>query len=150
MPTAEQNEADIRTFVERVLNQGDIAYAEGLFADGFVEHNPLSPDMGNGRDAAIASLLALRQLSSDLRFEILDVVATEDRVGVRSRATGTDDGPGWGAPMGAPATGRSFSVEAIDVVAVGPDGRHTEHYGIVDVPGMLTQLGLMPSGPPPA
>jgi predicted ester cyclase len=104
--------------------------------------------MGNGRDAALATMRTINQLSSDASFEILDVIATEDSVAIRSRASGTDDGPGWGAVMGAPATGRSFSVEGIDVVKVGPDGRYTEHYGIVDVPAMMMQLGLMPGAPP--
>ena len=47
--------------------------------------------------------------------------------------------------MGAPATGKSFSVEGIDVVAIDDDGRFTEHYGLFDVPTMLQQLGLMPA-----
>jgi predicted ester cyclase len=148
MPTPQQNEAGSREFIDRVFNRKDVGFAEGALAEDFVEQSPLSPGMGNDKNAALATFRTIHELSSDTRCEILDIIATEDRVAIRSRMSGTDDGSGWGALMGAPATGKSFSVEGIDVVKVGADGRYTEHYGIVDVPGMMTQLGLMPGGPP--
>lgn len=70
-----------------------------------------------------------------------------NKVAVRSRFTATDDGIGWGSPMGASATGKLFSAESNDVIAIGDDGMFTEHYGVFDVMGMMGQLGLLP--PPP-
>jgi steroid delta-isomerase-like uncharacterized protein len=145
VPSAEQNEAAAREFMERVFNQKDMAYAEATLAEDFVEDNPFRPDLGNDRAAALETIRRIHATAPDVRFELLDIVATEDRVAVRSRSSGTDSGTGWGAPMGAPATGRAFSIEGIDVVSVGPDGRYTGHYGLYDVPQLMIQLGLMPA-----
>ncbi len=144
MPTAEQNEAGAREFMDRVFNQRDLDYAERSLTEEFIERNPFTPDMGNDRNAAMATFRMIHSMSSDITFEVLDLVATEDRVAIRSIGRGTDDGVGWGSPMGAPATGKPFSVEGIDVVGVAPDGRYTEHYGLSDVMGLMGQLGLMP------
>jgi predicted ester cyclase len=46
-----------------------------------------------------------------------------------------------------PATGRSVSVELIDIVRSGADGRALEHWGVLDQMGMMTQLGAIPSQP---
>jgi hypothetical protein len=45
-----------------------------------------------------------------------------------------------------PATNNRYSMEAMDVVVLGDDGRFTEHYGVYDVASALMQLGLMPGG----
>jgi steroid delta-isomerase-like uncharacterized protein len=145
MPNAEQNDANAREFMERVFNQRDMAYAESTLADDFTEHNPFGPDLGNDRAAGLETMRRFHATAPDAHFDVLDIVATDDRVAVRSRATGTDSGTGWGAPMGAPATGKPFTIEGIDVVEVGDDGRYTAHYGLYDVPALMMQLGLMPS-----
>ena len=145
MRTPEENKEAAREFMERVMNKHDLAYAEESIADSFIEHNPLDPRMGGGKQAAMATFEAMFAASPDTSAEILDLVATGNRIAIRSRFTGTDSGTGWGAPMGAPATGKSFALEGIDVVIIGDDGKFTEHYGIFDVMGMMGQLGLLPA-----
>ena len=49
--------------------------------------------------------------------------------------------------MGAPATGKPFTAESIDVLTVGDDLKFKEHYGIFDVGAVMMQLGL--AAPPP-
>jgi len=144
MRTPEEAKEIVRRFYEDVLNTHDLKAADAMIADDAVEHSPLSPDMGNDKAAALATLQTLFDNSPDLKCEILDIVATGDRVAVRARFIGTDSGKGWGAPMGAGPTGRALALEGIDVVAIGEDGRFVEHYGLFDVPGMMMQLGLMP------
>jgi steroid delta-isomerase-like uncharacterized protein len=134
-----------RRFYDEVFNQHNLKYAEEVVSERVVEHNPLDPSMGTGRDAVIATLQAILDNSPDMKVEILDLIATGDKVAVRARFSGTDSGKGWGSPMGAPATNKSFSIEGIDVVSIDDDGRFTEHYGLFDVPGMMMQLGLMPT-----
>jgi steroid delta-isomerase-like uncharacterized protein len=143
--TPEQVKEISRTFIDRVFNQRDLAYADQVLADNFVEHNPLSPDMGNDRKSALATFEAILEMTPDLKVEVQDLVATGDRVAIRGRYSGTDSGSGWGAVVGAPATGKTFSIEGIDVAIVNDEGKFTEHYGIFDAPAMLIQLGLMPS-----
>ena len=145
MRTPEETKEIARRFMEEVFNKRNLKYAEENLADGFVEHNPLDPSMGNGKSAAIATFQAILDSTPDLKTEILDLVATADRVAIRATFAGTDSGTGWGAMMGAPATGKAFSSEGIDVAIIDDAGQFREHYGIFDVPGMMIQLGLMPA-----
>jgi len=145
MGTPEGNKQISRRFIDEVFNKRNMKAAEEMLAEDFVEHNPLSPDMGNGRDAALATFQAIIDLTPDLKVEIHELVATDDRIAIRATYSGTDSAGGWGAPMGAPATGKPFSVEGIDVAIYDDDGKFREHYGLFDVPAMLVQLGLMPA-----
>src|SRR6266581_2914519 len=72
--------------------------------------------------------------------EIDEMVASGDRVAIRSTFTGTHEGEF----LGVPPTGKSVSVDGIDIVRV-VDGRATDHWGIFDAMGMMQQLGVMPA-----
>jgi steroid delta-isomerase-like uncharacterized protein len=144
MRTPDEAKEFPRRFYDEVFNKRNLKYTEEAVSESVVERNPLDPQMGNDKSAAIASIQAILDNTPDLKAEILDMVATGDKIAIRARFSGTDSGKGWGAPMGAPATGKSFSVEGIDVVSIDGDGRFTEHYGLFDVPTMMRQLGLMP------
>ena len=45
--------------------------------------------------------------------------------------------------MGVPATGRRVTVMSMDTSRV-RNGKFSEHWGLVDVPGMMSQMGLQP------
>jgi predicted ester cyclase len=45
--------------------------------------------------------------------------------------------------MGAPATGKSFSVESMDIIRFA-GGKAVEHWDITDQMGIASQLGLLP------
>lgn len=145
MRTPEENKATAREFVQRVMNEHDMDYLDSMLADDMVENNPLDPSMGNDRKAVLATFEVMFAASPDARAEVLDMVASGDRVAIRSRYSGIDNGTGWGAMMGAPATGKSFAIEGIDVAVIGEDGKMKEHYGVFDVMGMMGQLGLLPA-----
>src|SRR5262245_917531 len=145
MRTPDEAKEFPRRFYEEVFNKRNLKFADGSIAENVVERNPLDPRMGNDKSAAIATLQAVLDNTPDLTVEILDMVATGDKIAIRARFSGTDSGKGWGAPMGVPATGKPFSIEGIDVVAIDDDGRFIEHYGLFDVPTMMQQLGLMPA-----
>jgi len=42
------------------------------------------------------------------------------------------------------ATGKSVSVQAIDIICFGDGGLAYEHWGVVDVLAMMQQLGVVP------
>jgi predicted ester cyclase len=121
-----------------------MAYADSAIADDLIEHNPFGPDLSHDKAGALETFRRIHANTPDIAVEILDMVASGDRVAIRSRMNGTDSGAGWGALMGAPATGKPFSVEAIDVAVMNDEGKWSEHYGLVDVGGMMMQLGLLP------
>lgn len=128
-----------RRFTEEVINAQDLGEAlSDLVAEDFVEQNPL-PGQGPGR-AGLADVLAgMFAGFPDLHWNLLDTLVEGDRVMSLSTWTGTHGGEF----LGIPATGRSVSVEAwtIDRYA---EGKLVESRIIMDVAGMLAQLGVIP------
>jgi predicted SnoaL-like aldol condensation-catalyzing enzyme len=142
VPSLEENKELTRRFNDEVFNKRNLKYAEDSLSNDFVEHNPF-PGFGNDKAGAMDTLKALLAASDDLRFEEIQMIAEGDRVAIHSRSTATDTG---GFMPGIPATNKPYSMEAMDIVVLGDDGRFTEHYGLYDVAGVLMQLGLMPGG----
>jgi predicted ester cyclase len=142
MPTRERIEPAVAEFFERGFNARDVDYIEGVLADDFIEHNPF-PGLGNDKKGALETFRALFAGTPDLRAEVLDLIVSGNKAAIRARFGGTDSGTGQ-LPGVAP-TGKPYTTESIDVVTVDEEGRFTEHYGIVDVPAILRQLGLMPT-----
>ena len=65
MPTPEQNAETVRTFVDEVFNRRNLEFAEKSLTDDFVEHNPLTPEMGNDKAGAMATFQALAAAMPD-------------------------------------------------------------------------------------
>ena len=144
MGTPEQNAATVRELIERVLNEGDVGFAEKTLSEDYVERSPM-PGGTTDKAGAIAMFAMMRQQTPDMRIEIEDVVASGDKVAVRSTMTGTDTN----GMQGMPATGKAFSMGAIDVFTFDDAEMNTEHYGVYDIMGMMGQLGLLPAPPQP-
>ena len=143
MATPEQNAATTRELIQRVLNEGDLGFAEEVLADSYVEGSPM-PGGTADKAGAIAMFGMMRQQTPDMRIEIEDVIASGSKVAVRSTLHGTDTN---GFMQGMPPTGKPFSLGAIDVFTFDDAGRNTEHYGVYDMMGAMGQLGLLPSPP---
>jgi predicted ester cyclase len=141
--TPEENAATTRALIQRVMLEGDVAFAEEVLAESFVEHNPM-PGGTADKAGAIAMLTMMRELTPDMHIEVEDVIASGNKVAVRSTMTGTDTN---GFMPGMTPTDRPFSMGAIDVFTFDDAGRNVEHYGVYDVMGAMGQLGLLP--PPP-
>lgn len=140
MTTPQENAATSREFIQRVFNEGDISYAEKMLADDFVDHSPM-PGSAGDKAAAIAMFTMMREQTPDMHIQVDDVVASGNKVAVRSTMTGTDTN---GFMPGMPPTGKTFSMGGMDVLTFDENGLNTEHYGVYDIPGAMMQLGLMP------
>ena len=101
--------------------------------------------MKGDKASAMEMFKMMSQRFPDGKTEVIDVIASGNKVAVRARMSGTDT---QGFMPGMPATGKSFSVEAIDVMTFNENGQNTEHYGIFDMTGAMGQLGLLPPPPP--
>jgi steroid delta-isomerase-like uncharacterized protein len=140
MTTPEENAATARELVQRVLNEGDIPFADKVLSESYVEGSPM-PGGTADKAGAIAMFTMMREMTPDMHIDIEDVIASGNKVAMRSTMTGTDT---TGMP-GMPATGKPFSMGAIDVFTFDDEGMNTEHYGVYDILGMMMQLGHMPS-----
>jgi len=142
---ATANTAVVRRLMNEGFNRGNLDVCDELFSPDAVEHQRGNASGAGGIKAVIR---ALRGWFSDLRLDIEDIVAHEDMVWFRNRATGTNDGPF----MGFPPTHRKIDITVIDIVRI-KDGRIVEHWGVPDQLGALVQLGLfgptatVPQGP---
>jgi predicted ester cyclase len=125
-----------RRVIEHGFNRGDLGVVDELFSPAFVEHQPLGPDAPRGREAPAAIIQSLHRSFSDFSLAIEDIACEADRVWVRLRAAGTNDGPYHGhAP-----TGKRIAADVIDVVRM-DQGRIVEHWGVPDRLAILHQLG---------
>lgn len=143
MRTPEEAKDVSRRFMDEVFNKRNLKHAEEMLSADFVEHSPLSPEMGSDRTAAMDGFRFLLDSSDDLRADIIEQVSDGRRVAIRARYSGTDTG---GFVPGMSPTGKRFDIEGIDVAIFNEDGRFSEHYGIADLMVGMAQLGVGPGG----
>jgi predicted SnoaL-like aldol condensation-catalyzing enzyme len=127
-----------RRFFQEVVSEGRLDVIPELVEEGFVEHEAM-PGAPEGRPSIGWFVTAFRTAVPDLRVEVEDLIAEDDRLVARSTWSGTHEGELFGMP----ATGKPFAMGVIDIVRFEGD-RVVEHWGITDVAGMMQQVGLAP------
>lgn len=126
-------------FADEVINGRDLDGAlREIVVEDFVEQNPL-PGQGSGRAGLAGVLAGMFAGFPDLHWTLQDTLVQDDRIMTLSTWTGTH----LGEFLGFPATGRSVSVEAWTLDRY-RDGQLVESRIIMDIAGMLGQLGLIP------
>jgi len=133
---AATNHDAFANFFEDVFNRGDIEAADRYLDASLIDHAPW-PDQPPTVAGFKAGLSALRSSFPDLHIEVERSVAEGDLVVGHCTMSGTH----LGEFMGAAPSGKTFSIESIDIVRM-RDGRIAEHWGLIDDAGMARQLGL--------
>jgi steroid delta-isomerase-like uncharacterized protein len=123
-----------------LINAGDVDGFVDLLADDFVEHEE-TPGLAPTKEGVRQFFMAYSAAFPDLHFAVDDILPSGDTGVSRVTITGTNTGDF----LGMPATGKSVSVHAIDIIRFGDDGLALEHWGIVDLMAMMQQLGVVPS-----
>ena len=123
-----------------LINAGDIDGFGNLLADDFVEHE-VTPGLAPTKDGVKQFFTMYIAAFPDLHFAVDDILPSGDKVVARVTVTGTNAGEF----MGMPATGKSVSVQLIDIIGFGDDGLAHEHWGVVDAMAMMQQLGVVPA-----
>lgn len=132
------HKATLRRYYEQVLTEGRLEVLDEIARPDHVEHNPL-PGQAQGRPGLEQRVNILRAAFNP-RFTLDHVIAEGDRVAVMWTNRGTHVGE-W---FGMPATGRSFTIQGVDIHLL-REGRMAEHWDVVDVYSMLIQLGALPA-----
>ena len=117
----------------KLIESGDLADIDELLDEHYIQHN----DLGPGREPVKAMMAQLREGLSNRIVHIHDVICDADRVAARIEIEGTHTG----SLFGAPPSGRTIRIKAIDIWRV-EGGRLKEHWDSVDRLGMLQQLGM--------
>ena len=125
-------------FYEEVFRRRHVDAIDELLTDDFVEHTP-APGQATDRRGAKDFIGQMLQAFPDLDFAIENQIAEGDTVA----AVGTMTGTHKAEFLGVPATGRKVSVLVMDTGRV-RDGKFSDHWGLVDVPELMSQLGVAP------
>ena len=133
-----ENKQLLRRYYEEVLTKGRLDVLETIARADHVEHNPF-PGHGQGLEGLRQRVNTLRAgLNQQFTLEVL--IAEGDKVAVLWTARGTQ----VGEFMGLPPTGKSYTIQGVDVHQL-RDGRMAEHWDVVDMYGFLIQLGVVPA-----
>ncbi len=141
MTTEERNKRIVRRFVEEFQSGADETVADQILADDFVDRSPF-PGVSPDREGVKRLFGALRAAFPDLRAEIHDQLAEGDRVATRKTFRGTHRGEF----LGIPPTGQAVAFDVIDFVRMESNGRIAEQWNVVDLMGLMQQLGALKQG----
>ena len=112
---------------EEVLNQGDLAVIDEIYAEDFVAHIANTPEATNGIEAFKQFVVLFQALHPELRFTVEDQIAEGDRVATR-----------WTAR--APDMGNEAAITGITIHRLA-DGKVVESWDNWDAAGALQARG---------
>jgi steroid delta-isomerase-like uncharacterized protein len=125
-----------QNFYDEVFRQRNVDAIDDLLTDDFVEHTP-APGQATDRQGAKEFITQMLAAFPDLDFTINGQIAEGDTVSAVATMTGTHRADF----LGVPATNRKVSVQFLDMSRV-RGGRFYDHWGLVDTPALMSQLGL--------
>jgi steroid delta-isomerase-like uncharacterized protein len=138
--SAESNSDLIERYFETIWNNGELDREPEFVADDVVVHGSPIQGVPAGRDGPLAIASMFRAAVPDLRLRNTVLMGDGDRVVQRWIVTGTHTGQ----PLfGIPPNGTILTVTGINEFRV-EDGQIQEEWGVMDVLGMLQQLGAVP------
>jgi predicted ester cyclase len=139
----EELKTKARRIWEEIFPSGDVdGLAEVLAEDG-IDHGA-RPDEPQGLAGAQQTMLWLRSVFSEQRWEIRQVVGEGEVVVVYCTLHGRHTGD----LMGIPPTNREVAQDYVHIVRF-RDGKVVEHWGVRDDLGLMRQLGVLPERPEP-
>jgi len=127
----EANKALARRIVDEMWNTRNLNVIDEVYA----------PQFGGGHTAAKQFIEANLAAFPDLQITIQDQIAEDDLVATRYIMRATHQGE----IANIPPTGKQFEVTGIEMHRFA-DGKLIELWNIVDMLGILQQVGIVPSG----
>ena len=123
-------------FADEVFRKRNVDAIDQMLTDDFIEHTP-APGQSTDRQGAKEFTGIMLNAFPDLNYVIDTQIAEGDTVSTLGTFTGTHRE----TFMGVPATGKKINIQAMDIARV-RNGKFAEHWGLVDVPAMMAQLGV--------
>ena len=132
---SDENIAVVRRFTTQGCVAGKLDVIDEVFAEDFLNHDPM-PGHDTGREGMRQTIQMLNDGLSDRKMVFDEYRSAGDSV-VQNATFGAIH---TGEMLGAPASGNEVLVRGIEIWRVA-DGRITERWGVIDVAGLLAQLG---------
>jgi steroid delta-isomerase-like uncharacterized protein len=137
--SAEGNKAVLRRLIEEVYNEGNLDVVDALMAPDIFDHAAV-PEHQHGIDAFKHVMEWVREFSSDVHYDIDDILSEGEKVAVRMTQSGTHTG----TVRGIPPTGKRFSVDYVHWFRLA-NGKVAEMWAVRDDLTRLEQLDLIPA-----
>ena len=129
------SKAIIRRFIDEYQTGGDEAVLHEVVSPRLVNRTPMSPDAPGGPAEVKAIFDAFHAGLDGFSVQVLHQLADDRLVMTHKIFSGRHTGELFGIP----ATGRDVRFAVMDVVRIA-DGQIVEHWGVVDVPSLMSQL----------
>jgi len=130
-----QNKAVVLRFNKECIEQGNVNTFNELVDDQVINHSAPA-GMPNGPESMMYFIFEiLRTGFPDIRVDILDQIAEDDKVTTRKILRGTHTGEF----MGLPASNKQVSIMVIDIIRLN-NGKYMEHWGMSNLPDILQEL----------
>jgi steroid delta-isomerase-like uncharacterized protein len=134
------NKQLVADFIQDLFTKGDLEAVDRYLAPSFVNHDPPFPGAPSGTEGMRHAAAMFREALPDWHSEVDQLVAEDDIVVERFRASGTHRGE----LMGVPGSGRTLVLHGINIFRIDGD-KIVERWGRLDDLGLARQLGLIPS-----
>ena len=128
----------VTRYFEEVWNQGRVDVLDELLTPDYRNHSPSIPNPRPGPADLKPIVMAMRAGIPDLHYEVLDLIATPEKVAVYVRLTGTHTGTLFGIA----ATGRTIDVRQMQIEWL-EEGRISQHWRVTDELTLMRQLGVL-------
>lgn len=133
----EANRQLVKRFYDEVWSRGNVRFAEEVFADDYLRHDPRPTQAPSGPTGQAVIAERFRRAFPDLEWQVNMLIAERDLVAARWTASGTQSGA-WGevAP-----TGRQATFSGVNIFRFGENGKVVELWNHRDDLGLIEQLG---------
>jgi steroid delta-isomerase-like uncharacterized protein len=134
MSSSETNEAAVRNCFEQA-SKGNFGALRGIVTADYVVH----PEEARGAEGLAEMVKGYRAALAGLSVTIDHQFSQGDHVATRTTIRGRHEGE----LMGVPATGRDVEFTGLTISRCA-DGKLAEEWELIDVVGVLRQLGALP------
>lgn len=131
---SDRNKDLITLFIHRIAHDFSEETFDEFVSPGFVDYNA-PPEQPPGVDGFKHILKRVSVALSDLKVDLLDIIAEGDKVVVRYTAEATHTG----SFMGFPGTGKRIVINTISIYRI-QKGKIAERWGLIDHANLLRQL----------
>ncbi|TXI45503.1 MAG: ester cyclase [Methylophilus sp.] len=132
---SQQNKQLLADFANQVFVQKDLTHLQQYLHDDYIQHNPIVPQGLSGFKQFFADWF---KAVPDWQYRLEKIVAEGDTVWAYGVYSGTQQGA-W---LGIPATGKHYSIYAVDIFRI-ENGKLAEHWDVIDTYGLFKQLGVI-------
>ena len=120
---------------EEVFNTGTLDQVDTLISAEYIDHNPIGQSSESGIEGFKQTVRGLRFAFPDLQFTIEEILATGDKVVIRTTMQGTHKN----SFLGVDPTNKQVTVTGIDIFRIA-DGVVVERWGTLDGLSLMEQM----------